>query len=40
MFKYQITYNNGVKELIRASSPKEASERAKNGIVTNIKWVR
>lgn len=40
MFKYQITYTNGSKEVIRASSPKEASERAVNGIVSNIRWLK
>lgn len=40
MYKYMITYTNGIKELIRAKDPKQASERAIKGIVSNIKWVR
>lgn len=40
MSKYLITYENNTTELIRASSPKQAEERAVKGIVKFIKWLR
>lgn len=40
MYKFKITYSNGTKEIIRASSPKHAESLAVKGSVSFIKWIR
>jgi hypothetical protein len=40
MFIYQVIYTNGTKEIIRANSPKQASEIAVKGTIAFIKFVR
>lgn len=40
MYKFKITYTNGMTEMIRATSPKHAETLAAKGIVKFMKWVR